>query len=108
MALAKLLPDLYGLSDQYAPDGRITFGYINATPGSSNTVPGRLELTVDIRHPDEASYSAMLEAYSHVVVQQQFSFWVLFAAPVEFVVFRLMSGWEWDAEFRAAGRRYRR
>ena len=21
---------------------------------------------------------------------------------------RLMSGWEWDAEFRAAGRRYRR
>ena len=69
MALAKLLPELYGLSDQYAPDGRITFGYINATPGSSNTVPGRLELTVDIRHPDEASYSAMLEAYSHVVVQ---------------------------------------
>ncbi|MGI9287750.1 MAG: M20 family metallo-hydrolase [Pseudomonadales bacterium] len=63
MALADILPRLYALAEEHAPHGRMTFGYINAQPGSSNTVPGELELTADIRHPDETAYRAMLEAY---------------------------------------------
>ncbi len=67
MALAKFLPELYALAEEHAPDGRITFGFIDAQPGSSNTVPGRLELTVDIRHPQAAAYQAMLEGYEQRV-----------------------------------------
>jgi N-carbamoyl-L-amino-acid hydrolase len=63
MALAVFLPRLYELADEHGPDGRVTFGFIHAEPGSSNTVPGRLELTVDIRHPDESSYRDMLHRY---------------------------------------------
>ena len=60
MALAHFLPKLYTMAEQYRPHARLTFGYISASPGSSNTVPGQLELTVDIRHPEKASYDAMI------------------------------------------------
>jgi N-carbamoyl-L-amino-acid hydrolase len=67
MALSKFLPQLYQMAEQHGPDGRITFGFIDARPGSANTVPGRLELTVDIRHPDAESYAAMLHGFSAAV-----------------------------------------
>ena len=74
MALAKILPPLYDLADQYDPEGRVTFGYLDASPGSSNTVPGKLEITVDIRHPNESSYRAMLDGYRLAVEQACNSF----------------------------------
>lgn len=67
MALANFLPKLYSMAEKYAPDARLTFGFIHASPGSSNTVPGQLELTVDIRHPDKAAYDAMIAAYQEHV-----------------------------------------
>lgn len=60
MALSATLPRLYALANKHGPDGRVTIGCIDTLPGSSNTVPGRLEYTVDIRHPEEARYTAML------------------------------------------------
>lgn len=62
MALARFLPAFYAVADAQAPEGRITVGFIDARPGSGNTVPGRLELTVDIRHPQAARYDAMVRA----------------------------------------------
>lgn len=38
-------------------------------PGSNNTVPGQLELTIDIRHPEKASYDAMITGYQDCVQQ---------------------------------------
>ena len=67
MALSMFLPQLYRLAEDHGPEGRITFGFIEASPGSSNTVPGRLEMTIDIRHPDLASYRNMLEGYEGIV-----------------------------------------
>lgn len=67
MALARFLPALYDMAERHGPDGRVTFGFIDARPGSSNTVPGQLELTVDIRHPDAVAYRAMLAAYEDAV-----------------------------------------
>ena len=67
MALSRILPQLYELAEQHGPDGRMTFGYLGAEPGSSNTVPGRLEITVDIRHPDAVHYQQMLSTYEQVV-----------------------------------------
>ena len=67
MALSVFLPQLYELAATHGPEGRVTFGFINALPGSSNTVPGRLEMTVDIRHPDAESYRDMLASYDRLV-----------------------------------------
>lgn len=60
MALARFLPQLYAAAERHGPDSRVTFGYLNALPGSSNTVPGQLEITVDIRHPCAENYRQML------------------------------------------------
>ena len=60
MAVAKILSELYQLADDHAPDSRVTIGYIQAEPGSPNTVPGEVTFTVDLRHPDAEQYQAML------------------------------------------------
>lgn len=62
MALAKFLPGLYEIARDHAPHGRMTFGQVQALPGSSNTVPGLLTMTMDIRHPEEGAYQAMITA----------------------------------------------
>jgi N-carbamoyl-L-amino-acid hydrolase len=67
MALADFLPRLYEMAESHAPDARLTFGFISASPGSSNTVPGELELTVDIRHPNKAAYDTMVSSYQQIV-----------------------------------------
>jgi len=67
MALAQILPALYSIASEHTPDGRITIGYINTLPGSSNTVPGLLEFTLDIRHPDAQQYHSMLDKYQNSV-----------------------------------------
>jgi N-carbamoyl-L-amino-acid hydrolase len=67
MALAAFLPKLYQLANQQGPQSRMTFGVIETSPGSNNTVPGRLLMTVDIRHPDKAVYDTLVDtAYQKV------------------------------------------
>ncbi len=51
-ALPPILDGCYALAEQYAPWGRATFGDIRAEPGSRNTVPERVILNADLRHPD--------------------------------------------------------
>jgi|TARA_B110000211_G_scaffold219407_1_gene265120 N-carbamoyl-L-amino-acid hydrolase len=62
MAVGKILNDLYALADEYAPGARVTIGYINAQPGSPNTVPGVVDFTVDLRHPDTEPFQSMQSA----------------------------------------------
>ncbi|AQS39056.1 amidase, hydantoinase/carbamoylase family [Shewanella psychrophila] len=69
MALSLFLPKLYQLAEEYAPDSRITFGIIDVEPASPNTVPGKLMLTMDIRHPDLATYLDMLEKSEQIISQ---------------------------------------
>ena len=62
MAVADFVSKIYALAEQHQPDGRVTFGYIHASPGSPNTVPGRVELTLDLRHPQGTGYNNMQQA----------------------------------------------
>jgi N-carbamoyl-L-amino-acid hydrolase len=67
MALADFLPELYELADDRGPQARMTVGVIEVSPGSNNTVPSKLSMTVDIRHPDHADYNLMVQqAYQRV------------------------------------------
>lgn len=45
-----------GRTDEHA---RATIGQLHAAPGSRNVVPGQIDLTVDIRHPNEATLTGM-------------------------------------------------
>ena len=62
MAVARILPELYQLAEDHAPGARVTIGYINASPGSPNTVPGEVIFTVDLRHPDAHQYAKLQAA----------------------------------------------
>jgi N-carbamoyl-L-amino-acid hydrolase len=58
-AAAELLAEIYQIAHHQAPDGRATVGELRTLPGSRNTVPGRVEFTVDMRHPDGGVMDAM-------------------------------------------------
>lgn len=66
-ALRDLLPALYDLAAAQGPDARLTFGFLDARPGSPNTVPGRLEITLDVRHPQMAAYAALREGMDRLI-----------------------------------------
>ena len=40
-------------------DGRATVGVINSLPQSRNTIPGRVAMTLELRHPSDAELTAM-------------------------------------------------
>ncbi|SDZ89379.1 Zn-dependent hydrolase [Microbulbifer marinus] len=65
-ALGEILPRLYRMSNQFGVDARLTVGIISTEPGSSNTVPGLLTFTVDIRHPDGCQYQAMVKEFERI------------------------------------------
>lgn len=58
-AAGVLLGRIYALAHDHPPHGRATVGEFRIHPGSRNTVPGRVELTVDLRHPDAAVLDTM-------------------------------------------------
>jgi len=60
-ALSEILPACYQAATMSGEEGRITFGYIDAAPGSNNTVPGCLTFTIDIRHPEQNQYQFLIE-----------------------------------------------
>ena len=68
-AASPIVADLLALADAHAPWGRTTIGDITASPGARNTVPESLTLTIDIRHPDGAVLSEMVEKMRTIIAQ---------------------------------------
>lgn len=52
MAALPILRGCYDLAGRHAPWGRATIGDIRAEPGARNTVPEKLVVGIDLRHPD--------------------------------------------------------
>lgn len=67
MALPAIQSALYSLTAEHAPWARVTFGNICVEPGSRNTVPERLVLAVDLRHPDPDILQSMDRAFRNMV-----------------------------------------
>lgn len=65
--LADVLPALYGAARELGADARLTIGIIETSPGSPNTVPGRLRFTVDVRHPDAHPYALLRSQVEGIV-----------------------------------------
>jgi N-carbamoyl-L-amino-acid hydrolase len=56
---SRLVEAVYALAQAHAPDGRATVGVMHVSPNSRNVVPGRVAMTVDMRHPDDDELAAM-------------------------------------------------
>jgi N-carbamoyl-L-amino-acid hydrolase len=65
--LAEVLPALYAAARERGEEARLTVGIIETSPGSPNTVPGRLRFTVDLRHPQMLQYAALRAEVERVV-----------------------------------------
>ncbi|MBW2367648.1 MAG: Zn-dependent hydrolase [Deltaproteobacteria bacterium] len=59
MGAGAILPQLYQVAHRFSPHARITFGSFKADPGVTNTVPGRLTISIDLRHPDTEALEQM-------------------------------------------------
>lgn len=58
--LGRLLVDAYRrIERDFAPHGRLTFGVLASDPASRNTVPGRVTVSVDLRHPEDETLDDM-------------------------------------------------
>jgi N-carbamoyl-L-amino-acid hydrolase len=67
MALGPILESSYQMAREFSPWARVTFGNVKAEPGARNTVPGRVCLSVDLRHHDADILDLMDERLKSVV-----------------------------------------
>ena len=65
--LLPVLGEVFALADKFSPDARVTIGAVKSFPGVRNTVPGELEVTVDLRHPETEVLEAMHEHLQEIV-----------------------------------------
>jgi N-carbamoyl-L-amino-acid hydrolase len=59
LGAARLVEAVNALALRYAPEGRGTVGFMQVAPNSRNVVPGRVRMSVDLRHPDDGALARM-------------------------------------------------
>jgi N-carbamoyl-L-amino-acid hydrolase len=80
-----LLQAAYEHVNQYLPDIRLTFGDLWLEPGSINTIPGMLTVTVDLRHPETAVLEAIEQWFTELAAEQGATLHKIWdSAPVQF------------------------
>ncbi|HEX3631273.1 MAG TPA: Zn-dependent hydrolase [Casimicrobiaceae bacterium] len=70
---SQLVEAIHALAMRHAPDGRATVGVMQVSPNSRNVIPGRVAMTVDMRHPDDDALAAMdaeLRAASDAIARE--------------------------------------
>jgi beta-ureidopropionase / N-carbamoyl-L-amino-acid hydrolase len=56
---ARMIDMVNRIGHAHAPDACATVGFVQVSPNSRNTIPGRVFFTVDFRHPEDAVLTAM-------------------------------------------------
>ena len=67
MGLTIMMQRLYDMVAEFSPWSRLTFGDIKAEPGARNTVPERLIVAVDLRHPEQQTLDEMEQRFFKIV-----------------------------------------
>lgn len=67
MILHAVLAEVYQIGEKIGSDAKITIGSIITKPGSINTVPGQVEFTIDIRHPQEEALKEMDHQLNQII-----------------------------------------
>jgi N-carbamoyl-L-amino-acid hydrolase len=68
-ALIGIVEGTFALADARAPWARATFGDVKAIPGARNTVPEKLVLSIDIRHPDPEELDVMVSDLRRLIAE---------------------------------------
>jgi N-carbamoyl-L-amino-acid hydrolase len=66
-AATPIIEGAFALAARNAPWGRATIGDLKVSPGSRNTVPERLVLAVDLRHPERSVLESMVAEFRALV-----------------------------------------
>ncbi len=56
---ARMIETVNAIGLEFQPYACATVGFIQSSPNSRNTIPGRVFFTIDFRHPDDARLSGM-------------------------------------------------
>jgi len=56
---ARFVEAVNAVAMRYASDGRATVGFMQVSPNSRNVVPGRVAMSVDMRHPEDGALASM-------------------------------------------------
>ncbi len=59
VAAARMIDAVNRLGHAFPPDACATVGFIDSSPNSRNTIPGRVFFTIDLRHPDDVTLATM-------------------------------------------------
>jgi len=69
---SRLVEAVNAVALRYGPVGRATVGFMQVSPNSRNVVPGRVAMSVDMRHPDDNALESMdreLRDVAHAIAQ---------------------------------------
>ena len=59
VAAARMIDAVNRIGHDFPPDACATVGFVESSPNSRNTIPGRVFFTVDLRNPHDATLAAM-------------------------------------------------
>ena len=59
MRAARMIDTVNRIGHAHAPFACATVGFVQVSPNSRNTIPGRVFFTVDFRHPEDAVLTQM-------------------------------------------------
>ncbi|MGH7064391.1 MAG: Zn-dependent hydrolase, partial [Stellaceae bacterium] len=59
LGAARMIDRVNRIGQAHPPDARATVGFVQVSPNSRNTIPGRVFFTVDFRHPEDAVLTRM-------------------------------------------------
>lgn len=65
----ELIQRIRAIAMREQPNGRGTVGYLNVFPNSRNVIPGRVQFSVDFRHPDDAGLLRMDAALHSAIAE---------------------------------------
>jgi len=66
-AACPIVAGAFALAGRHSPWGRATIGDLKVAPGSRNTVPERLVIAVDLRHPEKSVLDTMVAEFRELV-----------------------------------------
>lgn len=69
IAAARVIVAVQDIAQRHTPDAVATVGYIDNNPNSHNTIPGKVELAIDVRHPDLRIQEVMEEELRTAIAQ---------------------------------------
>lgn len=68
---ARLIQEVQNIAMAYGPDGVGTVGEVHVDPNSRNTIPGKVQFTIDMRHPDDSVLRGMDNAVQRAAEAEQ-------------------------------------